>query len=336
LRRDGIESSTAAAGSRNVEDRASRAGAALNAPASMNGEPDPRAHRRALALMVAAPVLWSIAGVVTRHLSPELQQHGRFEITLWRSFFAALFVGAYLALVKRDLAGSLARTGGAGLLSGLMWSAMFCCFMLALTLTTVANTLIVLAVAPLLTTLLAWAVLGAPVPARTWVAIAAAMLGIAWMFAEGLRMESGRHLAGMAVAFGVPVASAINVVTLKKRGGAVDLVPAVFIGGVLSVLLMLPLALPLRAEPRDVLLLALLGVFQLGLPCMLMVAAARHLSAAEVALLALLEVLLGPLWAWLGAGETPSPAALAGGALVLAALVFNELARSAGAARGSA
>ncbi|MEW5879426.1 MAG: DMT family transporter [Pseudomonadota bacterium] len=281
------------------------------------------AHRRALALMVAAPVLWSMAGVVTRQLSPELQQHGRFEITLWRSAFAALFVGGYLAFFKRDLAGSVARAGGAGLLSGLMWSAMFCCFMLALTLTTVANTLIVLAVAPLTTALLAWAVLRAAVPAHTWVAIAFAALGIAWMFAEGLRFEADRHVLGMAIAFGVPLASAINVVTLKKRGDSVDLIPAVFIGGVLSALLMLPFALPFRAELRDLLLLALLGFFQLGLPCMLMVAAARHLAAAEVALLAMLEVLLGPLWAWLGAAEVPSPSTLVGGAVVLAALVFN-------------
>lgn len=296
----------------------------------MNVEPDRRAHRRALALMVAAPALWSIAGVVTRQLSPELQQHGRFEITLWRSFFAAVFVGGYLSLVKRDFVGSLARSGGAGLLSGLMWSAMFCCFMLALTLTTVANTLVVLAVAPLTTTLLAWAVLRTPVPAHTWLAIAFAALGIGWMFAGGLRLEGGRHLAGMAVAFGVPLASAINVVTLKRRGASVDLVPAVFIGGVLSAASMLPFALPLRAELRDVMLLAALGFFQLGLPCMLMVAAARHLSAAEVALLAMLEVVLGPLWAWLGAGEAPSPSTLVGGAVVLAALVFNEVAARSG------
>ena len=61
---------------------------------------------------------------------------------------------------------------------------------------------------------------------------------------------------------------------------------------------------------------------------MLLVIAARHSSATEVALLALLEVLLGPLWAWLGAGEVPAPTTIAGGALVLAALVLNELAGS--------
>jgi len=276
--------------------------------------------------MVIAPLLWSIAGVVTRNLSPELQAQGRFEITLWRSLFAAVFVGGYLLLVRRDFLGALTRAGWPGLLSGCMWATMFICFMLALTLTSTANTLIVLAVAPLITAILARAVLKSPIPLRTWLAIAIAMAGIVWMFAGGLRIESPASLLGMLIAFGAPLASAINFVVLKKRGQSVDLIPAVFLGGMISAVLMLPFALPLGAEPRDVALLAVLGFFQLGLPCMLLVIAARHLSATELALLALLEVLLGPLWAWLGAGEVPAGTTVFGGALVLGALVLNELA----------
>lgn len=285
--------------------------------------------------MIIAPLLWSIAGVVTRNLSPELQANGRFEITFWRSLFAALFVGGYLLLVRRDFLGALRSAGVPGLLSGCMWATMFVCFMLALTLTSTANTLIVLAVAPLITAILARAVLKTPIPLRTWLAIAIAMAGIVWMFAGGLRIESPRSLLGMLIAFGAPLASAINFVVLKKRGQSVDLVPAVFLGGVISAALMLPFALPLIAEMRDVLLLAVLGFFQLGLPCMLLVIAARSLSATELALLALLEVLLGPLWAWLGAGEVPAGTTVFGGALVLGALLLNELAaaRSRGATR---
>ncbi len=290
----------------------------------MTGSPS-SAHRRALILMIIAPALWSTAGVVTRHLSPELQAQGRFEITLWRSVFAAIFVGGFLLFVKRDFAGSLRRAGVAGLLSGAMWATMFTCFMLALTLTSTANTLIVLAVAPLTTALLARAFLTAPIPPRTWAAIAIATIGIGAMFADSLRIESGAAALGMLIAFGAPLASAINVVILKKRGASVDLIPAVFLGGTISALLMMPFAWPLMADARDIALLALLGFFQLGLPCMLLVIAARQLSATEVALLALLEVVLGPLWAWLGAGETPTQSALFGGALVLSALLFNEL-----------
>jgi len=275
--------------------------------------------------MIIAPLLWSIAGVVTRNLSPELQAHGRFEITFWRSLFAAVFVGGYLVLVRRDFAGALRRAGPAGIISGCMWATMFICFMLALTLTSTANTLIVLAVAPLLTTLLAWALLKSPIPPRTWLAVAIAMAGIVWMFAGSFSIGSSTSVLGMLIAFGSPMAAAINVVLLKKRGQSVDLVPAVFIGGLVSAAIMLPLATPFMGQPRDVMLLAVLGFFQLGLPCMLLVVAARHLSATEVALLALLEVLLGPLWAWIGAGEAPTPTTLAGGALVLGALVLNEV-----------
>ena len=71
-------------------------------------------------------------------------------------------------------------------------------------------------------------------------------------------------------------------------------------------------------------LLALLGVVQLAIPCLMAVAVARVLSAPEISLLGLLEVVFGVAWAWLGAGEAPSAAVLGGGLLVLAALAGNE------------
>lgn len=284
------------------------------------------AHRRALALMIVAPLLWSTAGVVTRWLSPELQAQGRFEITFWRSLFAALTVAVFVAGWRGGLRATLDRVDRATLLSAAMWCTMYCGFILALTLTTVANTLIVMSVQPLLTALLAWLVLRRPIAGRTWLAIAAAMAGIGWMFAHGVSGASRVHLLGMAIALSVPLAASVNLVTLEKRGAHVDLIRAVMIGGALSALLMLPFALPFRAQVSDVAWLAALGVFQLGVPCMLLVAAARHLSATEISLLALLEVLFGPVWAWLGAGEAPSSTTLYGGALVLGALVFNELA----------
>jgi drug/metabolite transporter (DMT)-like permease len=86
----------------------------------------------------------------------------------------------------------------------------------------------------------------------------------------------------------------------------------------------MPLSLPFAASAHDLGLLALLGVVQLAIPCLLVVTIARVLPAPEVALLALLEVIFGVLWAWLGAGEAPSTAVLGGGALVLGALVVNE------------
>ena len=84
-------------------------------------------------------------------------------------------------------------------------------------------------------------------------------------------------------------------------------------------------ALPFVATAADVGLLALLGVVQLAIPCLLAVVVARSLPAPEISLLGLLEVIFGVLWAWLGANEAPSASVLSGGALVLAALAGNEL-----------
>ena len=284
---------------------------------------DPRAHRRAIALMIVAATLWSIAGVVTR----QLESTGRWEVTFWRSLFAAMFVLAALLYTRgRGAWDALRATGGYGIVSGAMWAIMFVAFMLALMTTTTANTLIVNSIAPLTTALLARAVLRVPIAPRTWAAIALAIGGMLWMFGAGFAAGDARHLAGMLIALAVPLAAAVNLVTLKHAGRSVDLIPAVLLGAAFSAAVTLPFALPFSASARDLLWLALLGCVQLGLPCMLMVRASPHLSAPEIALLALIEVLLGPLWTWLGAGEAPAPATLAGGALVLAALLLNELA----------
>jgi drug/metabolite transporter (DMT)-like permease len=271
-----------------------------------------------VALMIAAPVLWSSAGVVTRHL----QAATPVEQVFWRSLFAFLFVFIVLVFQKTNPWTAVRNAGVPGLVSGLMWAIMFTAFLFALSLTTTANALVVMSVSPLLTALLASMFLKDPVPLRTWLAAGAAAVGIAWMFSGGL----SAHYAGMAIAFMIPVAAAINVVVLRASAAKLDLVPAVMLGGALSCLIALPFALPFSSTPRDLALLAFLGVTQLGLPCMLLVLASRSLLAPEIALLGLLEVVLGPLWAWLGAGEEPARHTLTGGVIVLAALAANELA----------
>jgi len=270
-----------------------------------------------VALMIAAPVLWSSAGVVTRHI----QAAQPVEQVFWRSLFAFLFVFIVLLFQKQNPGKAVRSAGLPGLVSGLMWAIMFTAFLFALSLTTTANALVMQSVSPLLTALLASMFLKDPTPLRTWLAAGAAAIGIAWMF--GSSVEG--HFLGMAVAFVIPVAAAINVVVLRASAAKLDLVPAVMLGGALSCLIALPFAVPFSSTPRDVALLAFLGVTQLGLPCMLLVLASRSLLAPEIALLGLLEVVLGPLWAWLGAGEVPAGSTLLGGMIVLAALALNEL-----------
>jgi drug/metabolite transporter (DMT)-like permease len=204
-----------------------------------------------------------------------------------------------------------------------MWAVMFTCFMVALTHTSVANTLLVIGLSPLLAALLARVVLGQTINRITWLAIIAAGAGIWWMVHEVISSDG---LTGILIALGVPLASAINLVTLRRVHAQLDLAPAVLLGALLSCAATLPLAWPLTAGARDLAILAILGAFQLALPCWLMVRALAWLAPHEVALIALLEVVLGPLWAWLFAGEITPVATLQGGVIVLAALIINTLA----------
>jgi len=284
----------------------------------------PMTHRGAVATMIAVTLMWSIAGVVTRHL----EAARAFEVTFWRSLFNALTLIGLLGALRgpRALFASI-RDGGRTLwLSGVCWAVMYTAFMLALTLTTVANVLVTMAIAPLFTALVARFALGHRLASRTWAAILVAGLGIAWMYAREVGGGDGRHVLGTAVALAVPVAAAVNWVLIQHNRGArqLDLLPAVLIGALLSSAITLPLALPFAASVRDVALLGMLGAVQLAIPCLLSVIAARALNAPEVSLLALLEVVFGVAWAWLGAGESPSVHVLGGGLLVLLALAGNE------------
>lgn len=279
-------------------------------------------HPQAVVLMVAVTLMWSIAGVITRHL-----EHARsFEVTFWRSFFTVLSLLVILPFFQGRAVFAKVRRGGPALwLSGLCWSVMFTAFMVALTLTSVANVLVTMAVGPFLTALIARAFIGHRIPGRTWAAILVAGAGIAYMYGAQV---SGGQLAGTLVALCVPLAGAVNWTITQRahaQGSDVDLVPAVLVGAVISSLATLPLAMPFAASGHDIALLALLGLVQLAIPCALSVVCARVLKAPEIALLALLEVIFGILLAWVGADEVPTQTVLAGGALVIGALVMNEL-----------
>ena len=275
--------------------------------------------------MVFAALLWSIAGVVTR----QLESARSFEVTFWRSAFNALALIVILSVLRGPgmLWQRIRQGDRAFWIASVCWAVMYTAFMLALTLTTVANVLVLIALTPLITALAARFALGHRLAARTWGAIVLAGAGIVWMYAREVSGADARQLLGMAIGLAVPLAAALNWTLMQHNRGAAqqDMLPAVLIGALLSALATVVPALPFAATTADLGLLALLGVVQLAIPCLLAVVVARSLPAPEISLLGLLEVIFGVLWAWLGANEAPSASVLAGGALVLAALAGNEL-----------
>lgn len=282
-------------------------------------------HAQAAWVMVLVTLLWSTAGVVSR----QLQGAQGFEVTFWRSFFTALSL--LLILPAWQGAGVFARMPWrrALWLSGLCWAVMFTAFMVALTMTGVARVLVTMSVAPLLTALISCVFTGRRLPLRTWLAILVAGVGMAWMFAGQLGgAVSTREWLGSLVALGVPLAAAVQWTVSQRsqaQGEPLDLVPSVLIGALISCAFTLPLAWPFQATGRDLAWLGFLGLTQLAIPCLLAVLCAKVLPAAEVSLLALLEIVFGIALVWLIAGEAPRPEVLAGGSLVIGALLGNEL-----------
>ena len=279
--------------------------------------------------MVLCTFLWSTAGLVMRATTVG----NGWETTFWRSLFLCAVVGTLLFAQHRGAAlHRVAGMGWPGVFSSLAWAAMFTCFMLALSRTTVANASVLMSTGPLFLAVAAWAFLGERPRTGTWLAIAAALGGMALMFSEGL---GGGQLAGNLLALGVPASFTVNYVVLRRAAARTDPTVAALLAALLAIAVSAPLAWPLQISARDLAVVAALGVVQIGFGLVLMTRAYHRLSAGELGLISLVEPVLAPLWVWIGVGERPGAAALAGGVLVLAAVFVNQVLLLRAAARAS-
>jgi len=240
-----------------------------------------------------------------------------WTLLFWRSTFVAVAALVYIAAINRGALLPVLRAAGWGLVfAGLLMALSMCLYVNSITRTNVANCLILLATNPFMAALLAWGVLGERVAPRTWVAMAVALVGMAAMVGDSLQ---GGSWFGDLLAIGCAAAFACVMVLLRKLKHQ-DTVPQVLFAGLWAMVLTLPVASPLEASARDILLCAFMGIFSIGLGMLLFVYGLRHISAAEAGLLSLLESILAPIWVWIAIGEQPRPLALVGGVIVLAAV----------------
>jgi drug/metabolite transporter (DMT)-like permease len=236
-----------------------------------------------------------------------------------RAVFAALALLGYVAVAER---GGVARAwrsiGIAGIGLAVCLAAASCAFILALNETTVARVLFIQAIAPVLAALLAAVLLGEPISRRTAVALGLAVAGVAIMLgAPGGGTAKGDLLAlAMALSFALAL-----VITRYRRD--VSMAPATCLSQVLLVVVFLPFATLADVGGQDVAVLAALGAGQIGLGLIFLTLGARLIPAAQVGLITLLEVVLGPLWVWLALDERQGALTLVGGAVVVAAIVIQ-------------
>jgi drug/metabolite transporter (DMT)-like permease len=218
---------------------------------------------------------------------------------------------------------AIRKVGLTGVLGGLCLVAAFGGAVLAIQTTTVANAVFLFATTPFLTALLGWAVLRERVPPATWGAIAVALAGIAVMVSGGLeRGAVTGNLAALASALGFSVFT----VTLRWRQ-VQDTLPTVLLGGLFAIAAGALAAgwqgQPLAVPRADALWAMGMGAVTLSGGMVLYTLGSRVLRAADLGLLTMIEVMLAPLWVWLLLGETAAPATLAGGAIILTAVLLN-------------
>lgn len=275
--------------------------------------PRPAQVRRGRVFVALAAVAWSTAGILQRELSV-----GVWTQLAGRAFFAVLGLLAYIAVAER---GSLVRAFGAigrgGLaIPGLMAVASGS-FIVALNHATVANILFMQALAPLLAALLGMLV-GERAGGRTWLAMAVAIAGVAVMVGGPTRPNA----LSLGVSF-LMTTSFAGTLVITRHQRHVSMAPATCLSQVLVLVVAAPFAHPGSAGPRDVALMVALGVGQIGLGLVFLTIGGRLIPAAEVALITLLEVVLGPLWVWAFLSEQPGVATLVGGAIVLGAVAIQ-------------
>jgi drug/metabolite transporter (DMT)-like permease len=191
-------------------------------------------------------------------------------------------------------------------------------FIVALNHATVANVLFLQAVSPIAAALLAWIALGESVSVRAGIAMAVALLGVGLMVGG----PGTGGMLGVGASLVMTLAFAVSIVITRYRSD-VSMAPAICLSQLLLVLVVGPFAHPTTVGERDLVLLVLLGVGQMGLGLLLFTMGARLIAASEVALITLLEVVLGPFWAWVAVSEKPALLTVAGGSVVVVAVLLQ-------------
>ena len=276
-----------------------------------------------MAMVLTAGLLWSFQALMIR----QIEEAGAWALLVWRSlamlpvllaFLAWRTGGSPLPVIRR--AGLAGVPGGIGLVVAMGGA------IVAFQTTTVANAAFLFAASPLLAALLGWLILRETVAPRTWGAIALALVGIFLMVRDGL--AAGAMLGNVAALLSALGFAAFSVALRWRR--IEDSLPASILGAAFSVLAGTLAAIQtgqtLAIPAADLMWCVLMGVGTLSGGMILYTLGSRVVPSAELTLLSNTEVLLAPFWVWLIMGETASAATFTGGAVVLAAILFNAFA----------
>lgn len=274
----------------------------------------------AMLMIVLSAIINSSGGILVR----SLEAANEWQVVFWRGLaLGAAIMGIMFFQHRWAAFNEIRRIGRLGFIGGVFYSGALICYLLALTHTTIANAVFTLSAIPFFTALIAWLVLGERVRARTAIAIAAALAGIALMVGDGIATGS---VFGNVMALVAAVCFSCFVVVLRK-GRAVNMLPATGVGALLAALIA---AFMIDGDylisGQDLAICLIWGGVISSVAHFLVVNASRCLSGAVLTLIILIEFVLSPIWVWLFVNEVPSAMTLIGGAVVLSAVAGHALA----------
>ncbi len=269
-------------------------------------------------LLVLSALIFSTGALFVRGLD---HPHA-WTTVFWRSTSAC--VSLLILIVWRERSNSvraIVSMGAPGWGVAAAFSASSIGMVVALSRTSVAIVLVIFALSPLAAAILAWIIIGERVRNYTWIAIAVTVGGVAYMVSGS---QAAGSATGAAIALIIPLSFGFGTVMIRRHA-EVAMAPAMLLAAVISALIALPFAHPLDVTTHDFLLMLTFGFAQLGVGLAIFAVGAARAPATDVALLSMLEPIMGPIWVWIFMSEYPGIPALIGGATVFIALAAHTL-----------
>tara|TARA_B100001559_G_scaffold306451_1_gene297705 strand:+ start:1228 stop:2097 length:870 start_codon:yes stop_codon:yes gene_type:complete len=246
-----------------------------------------------------------------------------WQILFWRQFFFSITVVIYLIFAyRKNFFKIFYKSGIPGFVAGLFLSIGFSAYVFAMYYTTVANTLFIITTETIFLAFFGYIFLKEKINLITFISILLGMSGVLLIVGSSLSIQSSDQILGNVVAFLMPISFAILIIIVRKYPD-IDMVPAQFSAGVFAALIGYFVAGKLSISLHDLFLSFLAGFFQIGFGFILITVGSRTTPAAVVGVLMLTEAVFGPIWAWVFINEIPPLSVIAGGGIIIFAILFE-------------
>ena len=265
-------------------------------------------------IVMAGGTFLSTSGILLRIM----ESPNGWQIIFYRSltFFITILLILLFKYGKGTL-GAYRAIGFRGAIASLLLGMGSVCYIFAMLNTTVANVVFIIGSAPLVTALMAWLILREKISGWSLIAMLTALLGIGLMFVDGL-VSGGMFGNLLALIMVFMFAFYLLILRYQKN---VDMIPATGLSGLITLSLAAIFMPSFDISTHDLIICIALGSFQFGLGFLFLTLGTRYIPAAEVALFAMTESILNPIWVWIGVNEVPSNYTLAGSAIVLVSVI---------------